>query len=123
MDKLLASFDKQIRAGQGKTVRKILESTPKKKIPRAQLAQWAWLAWRVGAPDLGIAWLNGIVRPKARSPVAATPRERAEYAACLTRLGALGEALDAVVWVSMALVTGGVLIGTRVAKAAPVTLS
>lgn len=94
MDKLLASFDKQIRAGQGKTVRKILESTPKKKIPRAQLAQWAWLAWRVGAPDLGIAWLNGIVRPKARSPVAATPRERAEYAACLTRLGALGEALD-----------------------------
>ena len=36
---------------------------------------------------------------------------------------ALGEALDAVVWVAMALVTGGVLIGTRSAQAAPVNPS
>jgi len=94
MDKLLASFDRQIRAGQGQSVRKALLATDKKKIPRPQLALWAWLAWRVGAAEKGVEWLNNVVRPKARSPQTASAREKAEYAACLTRLGAVSEALE-----------------------------
>lgn len=88
MDKQVAAFDQQIRAGQGQLVRRVLEGISKKNISRGGLAHWAWLAWRVGAPDLGVAWLNPIVRPKARRPVEASPREKGEYAACLTRLGA-----------------------------------
>lgn len=89
----ITSMDAQIRAGQGATVRAEIVRLVKDVPPRAALAELAWISWRVGVPDIGVKLLNPVVRPKSRSPLSATDREKAEYASCLVRIGAVDEAL------------------------------
>lgn len=52
---------------------------------RTSVVELARLAWRAGAPELGLRWLKPFLDD-------ATPRERAEYAGCLIEIGAVDEA-------------------------------
>lgn len=87
------ALDAQIRAGKLDTAREGLERLCAGKLPRESLRPAAALAWRAGAPQLGVKLLNPIVRSDRRHPVEATAQEKAEYAHCLTRIGAVDEAI------------------------------
>jgi len=90
----LDSIEDLIRSGNGRQAQHQLKAMVGKKLSREALFRVAGLARRAGLPDLGIRWLNPIVRPAARTPKRATDAETAEYAACLIRIGATSEALD-----------------------------
>ncbi len=56
-----------------------------------EIAHYAQLAWRSGAPDLGLKLLSALLKNPAR---ASHPAEWAEYSCCLSSLGALQQARD-----------------------------
>lgn len=87
-------WDLAIRAGQTAFVRSALRDVTRRRVPREDAAWLAQIAWRSGMPYLGLRLLARYVRPRSRNPEEAKPEEKAEYAACLIRVGAVGEALD-----------------------------
>lgn len=92
-EKRAEEIDALIRAGDGARARDRLAEWARKKIPREALASFAWMAWRTEMPALGIKALTTVVRPSHRKVSQASQREKAEYAACLIKLGATDEAL------------------------------
>lgn len=88
-----AEADALIRGGRLLAARELLAARVRDGVAREHRASAANLAWRVSAPGIGIRLLNPIVRPTRHAPAEPSPRERAEYAACLVKLGALDEAL------------------------------
>ncbi len=80
--------------GESRFVRTELNHLSEKPIPRREIAQLAGLARRAGLTHIGIRLLNPIVRPTPKRPMVATGVEKAEYAECLTRIGASDEALQ-----------------------------
>jgi hypothetical protein len=86
--------EEKIREGQAQQARKILESLDIRRIPRDHAAPFAALARRSNLPMLGLRILRSWVRGSERSPVRAAPGEKAEYAACLLRIGATTEAQE-----------------------------
>ncbi len=91
--KQIETLDNWIRRGQGKRARSILKKLTEGKVPREDRAELAWLAWRCDVPLLGAKLLAPIVRPSPKKPYVPTDLEKAEYAACLSVLGAREEAL------------------------------
>ncbi len=90
----LTRLDADIRGGRLREARASLKALAKAKLPRPALAEAANLAWRASNPAQGIKWLSALVRPAARKPITATATEKAEYGACLVKVGALSEACD-----------------------------
>ena len=89
---ITARLDRLLREGKGGMARRELETLYEIKVPRQFAASLGSLSWRASLPAFGIRVLNPIVRPKEKAPVVATEEEKAEYAACLIRLGAVEEA-------------------------------
>ncbi|MCB0384157.1 MAG: hypothetical protein KDD43_02095, partial [Bdellovibrionales bacterium] len=77
-----------MRSGKGHKVRQALRTLNLSRVPRSQAPIVANLAHRLNLPDLALRLLNPIVRPKDHLDKQATPRECAEYAVALIRLGA-----------------------------------
>lgn len=92
-EEMIPRLDRLIRAGKGAEVRETLTGivNASVKIPAAHAADAARLAWRAALPDLGIRILNPRVRPTGKVPNDPTPKEKAEYAACLVKIGAVAE--------------------------------
>jgi hypothetical protein len=81
-----AALEERVRAGRLAEVRAELRRF--KKIERADLAKFAELARRAGAPGLALRRLVSIVRPSGRARVEATAAEALEYAGALITAGA-----------------------------------
>jgi hypothetical protein len=98
IDRLCTVIDQWIRSGQGNRARHLLHRLAGKaantKIPRAQTAPLAALARRANLPLLGLRLLNPLVRETGHRRPDASVREKAEYAGCLTHLGAAAEAIE-----------------------------
>jgi len=92
-EKDLGRLEEWLRAGQGLAVRKALRRVNARSLNEAVRLPLANLARRAGAPGLGLKFLHVRVRPSARHSPTASPNERAEYAASLSRIGAVDEAL------------------------------
>lgn len=92
LSKRIAAADQAIRAGRTADARDFLLSLEGRGVPRPQAADLAGLSRRTYLPELGVRWLHPIVRAADLVASAATDREKAEYAACLARLGAADEA-------------------------------
>ena len=90
----LESLEREIRRGDGAAAGARLGGLPLSRAPREHRARLAALARRLGQHDLGLRLLYPLVRPAARRPVEATPEEKLQYAACLDKIGASGEALE-----------------------------
>lgn len=93
-DVSLESIHRLIVEGRGAEARPLLAASRDAGIARAEAPRFAWLSWRVGLPELGLATLAPYLRENGRRAVVSTPAERAEQAQCLTRLGAPSEALS-----------------------------
>src|SRR5687767_7326633 len=87
----LSALDALIRGAKMNEARTRLTAKTDKDCDRRELAALAWLSWRCDLPHIGLRLLAGIVRPPPKSPVQATASERAEYAACLIKIGAIHE--------------------------------
>lgn len=90
---LTTRINELIRSGKGEIARRELQAFKDKRLPRPIALQMAALARRAGLPELTIRLLNRIVRPGPRSQIRASDQEKAEYAAGLTRFGAVDEAM------------------------------
>src|SRR5688572_19348862 len=90
----LKRLDRLVREGKGGEASAEIARLAQRKVPHAAQAELANLAWRAGLPALGIRILHSAVRPPERSPREATSKEKAEYAACLIKLGALEEGVE-----------------------------
>jgi tetratricopeptide (TPR) repeat protein len=88
----LTEVDLLIRIGDHQNAKIRLNLVLHKEIPREYLAEIASLTRRLSRSEIGLALLNPIVRPPATKHIVSTEAERAEYAACLIRLGILKEA-------------------------------
>ena len=86
-------LDALIRDGRGSLARPEIRRHSQKKLPRDSVVRLANLAWRANLPHAGLRLLHSIVRPGPRIPVTASGEEKAEYANCLTKVGAPEEAL------------------------------
>lgn len=86
----LENIEASLRRGRGSLARQQLTQLARHPLSRPHLSAVAALACRAGLPGLGAKLLNPIVRSPSS---AATEIERAEYAQCLTKLGAIDEAL------------------------------
>jgi hypothetical protein len=95
----LNEIDILIRAGQHVRAKAVFQGVwfERGRLPRAAVLIAASLARRLSLPAAGLALLHQHVRPSensARFTSAASSQERAEYAACLIRIGAVDEALN-----------------------------
>lgn len=93
-DPRLGEAEALARAGRLELARAVVEAIAGSPVSRADRAVAANLAWRAGRPDLGVSFLGPLVRATRRSPARADDREKAEYAACLVKLGAPDEAME-----------------------------
>lgn len=93
------SLETLIRSGRKEQAAAALQKISPKTVPRDQRVHLASLARRVELPHIGILLLAPYVRPR-RAYSEPTPRETAEYAACLIRLGAVEEGLSGLAGVS-----------------------
>lgn len=107
-DGTIQELDLLIRDGQFSHASRKLEELTSRRCDRHSLADLAWLGWRAGMPLLGLQLLRKYVRPAPGLVADASPRERAEYAACLVRVGAYEEAQE--------LLADGVTQGSHLAK-------
>lgn len=90
---LLRDLETALRSARIAGVRAALARVPSHSVHRADRATVANLAWRAGLVDLAITLLNPLVRTRGRA-ASGTPREKAEYAAALIRMGAPFEARE-----------------------------
>ncbi len=93
-EELLSGFNESIRGGNAAKVRAALKTLSAKQVPRFARARLANLARRAGKPEFAIRLLNPIVYPLKPGDGQATARERLEYGATLSRIGANSEALE-----------------------------
>lgn len=89
----LSAIDSAVKEGRSQEARHLLSVIARERPPRLLWGRAASLARRAGLPLLSLRLLNPAVRPTRGSPATATPQETAEYAASLTRAGAVDEAL------------------------------
>lgn len=87
------AVEQAIREGKAGQARRELVRVAEAKPPREFWARLASQARRSGVPLVGLRVLNPVVRPPKGVPSTATPAETSEYAAALTRAGAVDEAL------------------------------
>jgi hypothetical protein len=92
-------FDREIREGRSSLVRRRIEQLLRdgdgvRDLSREDRLEIARLCRRSGIPGAGIRLLHSCVRPSPRDPVRPTAQEQAEYAACLSQIGADEEAMD-----------------------------
>jgi len=94
--KALARIDSLIREGKTREARAALKDfvAAPGGTARQAAARTAELAHRSGAPDLGIRVLRPYIRPETRRFTAPTSAEILHYAVCLTRVGAIQEAIE-----------------------------
>lgn len=92
LPEILDDIDQMIRNSRGGEARAALKKLKEKKLPRPLAARFAALAWRADLPALGVRALNPVVRSDRKNPIVPSILERAEYAQCLIRLGAVEEA-------------------------------
>lgn len=90
---LLKEVDQGIRVGNLQEARRKLARFRQEKVSRKYTVAVASLCRRAELPSISIRVLNPIVRSKPRLMVEATQAERAEYAACLIKIGASDEGL------------------------------
>jgi hypothetical protein len=90
--KTLTGLESLVRSGESAKARRILRELRLDRLTRAEKLQAANLARRSGLPELSIKLLNRVMRPRSGASDASA-RERAEYAAALSRIGATSEAL------------------------------
>lgn len=91
---LIQSLETRIRKGFISSVQKDLQDLNIREIPREHVISLANLARRVGLINKTLSFLNKIVRPENTFQTPATPREKAEYAVALQKMGAIKEAMD-----------------------------
>lgn len=89
---LIDDIHERIRKGDVAGARHALGELGRRRVPRVSALTVARLARRAELPALAIRVLNPIVRPGPRKEADATDEEKAEYAACLTKIGASEEA-------------------------------
>lgn len=84
-------LEAKLRQGDQAAVREFLRQVSRSEIPDRLILNFSQLARRVDLPKKGLILLRDRVLdlPAPQKP---DPREQAEYAACLLKLGALGEA-------------------------------
>jgi hypothetical protein len=87
----LSAIEALVRGASPAEARERLLRLVERKRDRADLAEIAWLAWRCDLPKVGIRVLGPLIRPDRKSPAVPTDREKAEYAACLIKIGAVNE--------------------------------
>jgi tetratricopeptide (TPR) repeat protein len=90
----LAAIDRAIRAGEQNSADRRLRTCIRNGVPREHLAAIAMLSRRAGQGMLGVRLLNPLVRLTENRLDVATDKEKAEYAACLTYVGAAEEASE-----------------------------
>lgn len=88
----ISELDLLLRSGRAVEVRRRLLNVTVSALAREQLADWSNLARRAGLYTLALRILQPILRVKKDLGRAATPKERAVYAASLAAIGALSEA-------------------------------
>lgn len=89
----LVEIDQLIRQSRIADARKAVERAARGKPPRRLLASVAQLSWRCGLPGLGLRLLHPVVRASDPDVTCPTGAESAEYAQCLTKVGATEESL------------------------------
>lgn len=87
------AIDDAIRTGRKDLARQTLRELMREKVPRDHALAIASLARRANEPSVGVRLLNPLVRAEGKVALEASPAEKAEYAACLIRIGAGEEAL------------------------------
>lgn len=87
-----ADIDHLIQKGRSQEAFEKLSHLNAKELERSDLPAYAQLAWRANAPELGIRALAKYVRPDLKTTQDPSTAEVAEYAACLSRIGAHAEA-------------------------------
>ncbi len=90
----LETIESLIRQGRGRYAREKLKLLCEKKISRKHLLRVSSQARRVGLPLLALRLLRPIIRPDRGIREQPTDSELAEFAANLSRIGALDEALS-----------------------------
>lgn len=89
----LREIDALIKEAQWDLAQKRLNAIRRRLGEREDLLTFASLCRRAGIAAVGISVLRTLVRPTSRRAVSeTTDSEKTEYAACLTQIGALGEA-------------------------------
>jgi tetratricopeptide (TPR) repeat protein len=89
---LIDEVDALLRRGSASEARAQVQKVAPLARTRAQIVELSTLSRRAGIPKLGLRLLANRVKPNGQLNPLATPPEIAEYAACLHRLGASGEA-------------------------------
>lgn len=88
----LLAIEDSIRQGRGSEAQRRIQTLARKKTERGDVVVLAELARRAGIPVLGLRLLNPFVRSDRKRMVRCTAEESLQYAACLTRVGAVMEA-------------------------------
>ncbi len=94
MEQFLDEMDLLIKAAKGNEVKERVVGLRRKEIPRSLLARVARIAWRVNAPLFAIRLLHPVLHGSKSEPASASPAEKAEYGACLIRIGAHEEGMS-----------------------------
>ena len=90
----LKGWDEAIRRGNAGAVRAELKKLKDQRVSREMILPVAALCRRADFLPFALHLLQPLVRPTRKVAVPATLTERAEYAACLVRVGAGDEALE-----------------------------
>jgi hypothetical protein len=90
----ILTIDGLIRQGSHTEANSELNRLLLTKFRRTEAAPIAALARRLSRSEIGVKLLNQYVRPSAKKMTQATDEEKAEYAACLIRIGVLSEAQE-----------------------------
>lgn len=90
---LLEQIELSIQRGETVTARERFLTVATRALGREEAMRYAQIARRLNLPQLALKVLCPWVRPQGWKVSNATAEERVEYAASLTRVGAVGEAL------------------------------
>lgn len=95
VEKRINELDQLLRQGQAADARGAIERLARAKVARRYLHRIAWLAWRSGIPWVGLRVLAPLVKAPNSYLLSenASFSEKAEYAACLSQVGAAEVAL------------------------------
>lgn len=92
MEEIVRKIEELIRTARVREARRELARFRTEKVPREFVLPIAKFCRTTNLPELGIRLLNPYVRPSVKSVVTAKDSEKAVYAACLIRIGAVPEA-------------------------------
>ncbi len=91
--RLAIEVNQLITLGKINAAQKALSALTKMKIDRKDLQPAATLARRADLPELALRILNPVLHPSHKKPEVASDEEITEYAACLTKVGGITEAI------------------------------